>query len=219
MKQCGRCGSDISHRAPQARFCEDPECHRQRMLAFGRQTYHQHREQIREQQNAAYRARVAARPKKVRTCAYCGIDISDRGPNAKWCNLRCRDKARHRADPTRARRRAAQRRSVPGNGIAPAQWLRLIRRFGHRCAYCGTAAPRFTQDHVVPLSRGGWDGEGNILPVCASCNCEKADRLLVEWKHGRPGKRPGACRQSIDNHEYPQDASSLYLVNTTPATG
>lgn len=65
-------------------------------------------------------------------------------------------------------------------------WLRLQRRFGYRCAYCGSRA-KLTQDHVVPLTRGGRHAIGNILPACGSCNSSKGNRLLLEWSR-RPEK-------------------------------
>jgi 5-methylcytosine-specific restriction endonuclease McrA len=179
MKRCGNCGSDISHRAPQARFCEDAECHQQRQLAHGRATYGRHRADIRERQNAAHRARVAARPKKVRFCPHCGKDI---GKRRKWCDLRCRDKARHAANPTRARAKAARRRGAPGHGISGDAWRRLIRRQRSLCFYCSALTVKLTQDHVVPLNRGGADSEGNIVACCLSCNCSKGDLFLVEWR-------------------------------------
>lgn len=217
MRRCGQCGSDITHRAPQARFCEDPTCHSQRMLAHGRAAYHRNREDIRQRQNAAHRARMAAKPKPMRLCAHCGKDISHRGGRARWCHLRCRDLYRHAQNPSRARHRAAARRSVPGNGLTGSQWTALVHRFGDGCAYCGARAGKLTQDHVVPISRGGHNTEGNIVPACAPCNREKADRFVAEWRHGRKGRRSTFVRtaNSDKRHEYPQFASSLNLVNTT----
>lgn len=107
MKLCGNCDRDISERAPQARFCDDTECHRQRMLAHGRSSYGRNRSDIRERQNAAHRARVAARPPRVRPCKHCGKDINHRGGRATWCDMSCREKARHAANPARARDKVA----------------------------------------------------------------------------------------------------------------
>lgn len=64
-------------------------------------------------------------------------------------------------------------------------WLRLCRRFNDLCAYCGQKKP-LTQDHVVPIARGGHHALGNILPACMSCNSSKGARLLVEWRARRP---------------------------------
>lgn len=222
MRQCGQCGSDISHRAaPQAKFCEDPDCRRARGRVHSRESW----QRVGDGQRAKRRAQYADRPKPVRpqrTCAQCGIDITHRDPRAKWCHLRCRDIARHAANPSRARHRAAVRRGVPGNGLTGDQWAAMVRRFRGACAYCEVRPERLTQDHVVPISRGGHDTEGNIVPACRPCNLEKADRFVSEWRLGRRGKRPKARRATpsdIDGHEYPQDASSENLVSTTPFTG
>jgi CRISPR/Cas system Type II protein with McrA/HNH and RuvC-like nuclease domain len=32
-----------------------------------------------------------------------------------------------------------------------------------------------TLDHVIPLSRGGWDGWDNVVTACRSCNNRKGD--------------------------------------------
>jgi HNH endonuclease len=112
MKRCGNCESDISDRAPQARYCDEPTCRRERMLAHGRTSYNRHRADIRERQNAVHRARVAAKPPKVRLCRHCGKDISHRGGRAQWCDMSCREKARHAANPDRSRDKAAAWRAV-----------------------------------------------------------------------------------------------------------
>jgi HNH endonuclease len=44
--------------------------------------------------------------------------------------------------------------------------------FGHGvCHYCGGTAD--TQDHVVPIARGGPGGARNIVPSCGPCNQDK----------------------------------------------
>jgi 5-methylcytosine-specific restriction endonuclease McrA len=47
------------------------------------------------------------------------------------------------------------------------------------CVYCGD--PAVSIDHVRPLSRGGLETEGNLVPACAHCNSTKHARLLTEW--------------------------------------
>lgn len=64
--------------------------------------------------------------------------------------------------------------------ITPRDWERLCRRYDDRCAYCGSA-DALTQDHIVPLSRGGRHSIGNLLPACQPCNSSKHARLLIEW--------------------------------------
>ena len=58
-----------------------------------------------------------------------------------------------------------------------------------RCAYCGKKLDfkRFTIDHVRPLSMGGEDDIGNMLPACRRCNEEKRDMPLDEFREVRGG--------------------------------
>jgi 5-methylcytosine-specific restriction endonuclease McrA len=54
----------------------------------------------------------------------------------------------------------------------------VLRRDGHRCAYCGGRA--LTVDHVLPASRGGGWTWLNTVAACSSCNHRKADRTPEE---------------------------------------
>lgn len=65
--------------------------------------------------------------------------------------------------------------------VTDRDWRRLCERHGNRCFYCQAKAP-LTQDHVVPLSRGGRHSIGNLLPACQSCNSSKCARFIVEWR-------------------------------------
>ncbi len=58
----------------------------------------------------------------------------------------------------------------------------VLRRDGHRCAYCGGAAA--TVDHVMPRSRGGADTWLNLVACCLRCNGVKGDRTPAEmgWR-------------------------------------
>jgi hypothetical protein len=52
----------------------------------------------------------------------------------------------------------------------------VMRRDGHRCRYCGAAAPEatLTLDHVVPHVIGGGDEPSNLVTSCVDCNAGKA---------------------------------------------
>lgn len=76
--------------------------------------------------------------------------------------------------------RAARLAAAPGTH-SEADWQRILNRHGGQCAYCH-AAPATVREHVVPLSRGGSNYIGNILPACLPCNSSKRDRLLIEWR-------------------------------------
>lgn len=54
----------------------------------------------------------------------------------------------------------------------------VLRRDGHRCAYCGGSAT--TVDHVMPRSRGGVDSWANLVGCCVRCNNVKGNRTPEE---------------------------------------
>lgn len=98
----------------------------------------------------------------------------------------------------RCMRRAARRRRRAREVNAPGsfRWIEVMRiflAFGRTCAYCMAAISGDPDpDHVLPLSRGGFNDISNILPCCSICNSDKRDLTLDEWKEDRErrGKAP-----------------------------
>lgn len=86
----------------------------------------------------------------------------------------------HVAQATKVRRRAQK----VANGLFrfnSKDWKDCLNRHGRRCFYCGSEEG-LSMDHVIPLSRGGTHGPGNIVPACIPCNCQKQARTITEWK-------------------------------------
>lgn len=50
-----------------------------------------------------------------------------------------------------------------------------------KCEYCGKEDPPYTQDHIIPLVRGGPDIPSNIVLACKSCNSSKGSHDIFEW--------------------------------------
>lgn len=59
---------------------------------------------------------------------------------------------------------------------------RLLERYRHRCAYCGTTG-KLQLDHVIPIARGGRHSIGNLVPACSRCNGSKHAQFVMEWVH------------------------------------
>ena len=73
-------------------------------------------------------------------------------------------------------RRQALKRRLPAT-LTRGEWEAIKVAYKHRCAYCGKKQKRLTQDHVIPLSKGGGTTMGNIIPACQSCNSRKGSNL------------------------------------------
>jgi 5-methylcytosine-specific restriction endonuclease McrA len=58
----------------------------------------------------------------------------------------------------------------------------ILKRDGHKCAYCGRGDLPLTIDHVVPRSRGGADSWENLVAACLPCNNRKGNRTAEEAK-------------------------------------
>lgn len=67
------------------------------------------------------------------------------------------------------------------------EWENLKVRNKYRCAICGISErelekkwarsnfTKLTEDHIIPIIKGGTDFIKNIQPLCISCNARKKD--------------------------------------------
>jgi len=71
-----------------------------------------------------------------------------------------------------------------GDGFVPHLTNRaLFRRDGHICMYCGEQHKhaQLTRDHIIPMSRGGYDSWENVVTACFRCNNQKGSQTPEEW--------------------------------------
>jgi len=74
-----------------------------------------------------------------------------------------------------------------------AEWLALLNQWNWLCFYCGESVRRnspdpkreATKDHMTPISRGGVDFIGNIVPACLRCNDLKGNKTVEEFRSER----------------------------------
>jgi len=71
------------------------------------------------------------------------------------------------------------------------EWRELLKRWGGRCAYCGSVG-KLQADHRVPLARGGANSIDNILPACGSCNRRKHLKSETEFRASLARRRHDA---------------------------
>lgn len=106
------------------------------------------------------------------------------------------------------------------------EWMDLLSMWNWRCFYCAEPVQKnspdpkheATKDHMVPISRGGVNFIGNIVPACLRCNQLKGDKTVDEFRHERAWvvqeKSTGNtyCRQQFENPQARTKAPILPTV-------
>lgn len=79
-------------------------------------------------------------------------------------------------------RHRARKANAKGNHTY-IQWLDKLSYYGWKCYYCKTILTDKTasEDHAIPLSRGGTNWIPNILPACCGCNRRKNNKTVAEF--------------------------------------
>lgn len=171
--ECAWCGGAMSQRRAGARFCGQA-C------------------RLKAQYERTVGSALRSRP-----CSHCGQRMPLSTAHRMYCSGRCSRRAYFEANTEKVRaakrRGNHQRRAMLAQAkryrVSDRDLLRLWARYEAGCAYCGDRSRALHQEHVVPISRGGVDGIGNLVPACPDCNLAKGDRTLMEWRLGRKSPR------------------------------
>jgi 5-methylcytosine-specific restriction endonuclease McrA len=136
-------------------------------VAYTRARYYRNRAALLASRRAWYLAKAdeirAAKRLKLQTDPLARKRRDD--SNRKW-----RQANPLEVQANRLKRRA--RLAGVGGTFTAAEWRAMLDRHDHLCFYCGEPGT-MTQDHVIPIAKGGRHDAANIVPACKSCNASK----------------------------------------------
>lgn len=83
-----------------------------------------------------------------------------------------------------SRKREIRKRNNGGNHTM-AEWELLKKQYNNTCPCCHKSEPfigqrhlYLTEDHIIPLIKGGSDNIENIQPLCGNCNNKKRTNII-----------------------------------------
>ena len=81
--------------------------------------------------------------------------------------------------------------AINGGSHTKAEWEALKAKYGHMCLRCGRKDGErvldmydieITEDHIIPVTRGGGDSINNIQPLCRGCNAQKSNTSTFDYR-------------------------------------
>ncbi len=173
-------------RAYQRKYAEEHKEHRN---ALKRQRYQKNIEEERAKKRAYYANRCESDPefRHKRTAQAQMLRNEDREKYRAYQRKYYAENTGRMRD--KWRRYWAGRMNAEGDHTFE-QFDELCEIAGGRCLCCGEVK-KLTEDHIVPLSKGGSDFIENLQPLCVSCNSRKGAKFINYWMIGWIGGNDG----------------------------
>ena len=96
-----------------------------------------------------------------------------------YYSLKYRKNNKQKMAENKKRRRSREYNAVGSH--TNEEWEGLKRYYNYTCPLCKRSEPeiKLTEDHIIPLSKGGSSYLTNIQPLCKSCNSMKNTKTII----------------------------------------
>ena len=159
------------------------EANRDSARNYSRQRYYAHKEEILAQSKARYEAKRDPAP----LCELCGQPMKRSSDQVRTgvcsTNPECNRERLRRRNLSEAAKAGVRRYRARKLAVPHEDWSKssLVTLYGNRCYLCGIELPAnesdWDADHVIPISKGGFDVLTNLRPSCSSCNRGKCAKV------------------------------------------
>jgi 5-methylcytosine-specific restriction endonuclease McrA len=174
------------------RKAKNPEQYRQQKAKHAIDYYYRNHEANKEKNKAKEKQRRANNPQHLRALDKANTKRNREKINARRRLARLNDPQRFRGlDHKRyqepkykaiaANRGFIRKAKRFGCVVYKVTWQELVKIYEQPCVYCGTHN-LIQIDHIIPLSRKGVHGIGNLQPMCAQHNLSKNNKTMTEWR-------------------------------------
>ena len=92
-----------------------------------------------------------------------------------------RDPERRRQQNQVHNNRQRAKRLGRENTLQYFDWLAVLERYVHSCAFCGASNCLLDLEHLDSLDAGGHNVPGNVVPLADPCNAQKWRKTLAQF--------------------------------------
>ena len=180
-KSCVKAWYAENREAVIARVSDYKAANTDRVLEAKKKYRAENPDKVKAQSRAAYLARADYYRAQTRAARYANPE-AHRVSSNEWAE---KNPERVRAIKSRYKHKRRALEDASPFKVTARDLARTYERMGRKCTYCHKTFDTFRSahwDHVVPVSRGGSFGIGNLVPVCVSCNSSKQDKTVTEWR-------------------------------------
>lgn len=173
---CKKCKYEVNKEKSAEYFKKYYDENKQELLNYQKKFREENENQVKETQKQYYKKnkeKVKEKSKKYKSQNHESVLKYQKSYNKKYnrenkemCNIQ-------------TQRRITRKKSLPST-LTFEQWENTKNYFGNKCAYCGKEL-HLTQEHFIPVSKGGGYTADNIIPSCQSCNSSKYNKDFFEW--------------------------------------